>query len=221
MATQQDVSIRGPPRLRSKSLPVTVIFHVKWNAVRVNQARPFVCNKVSGAGRAMSATTASHCWPRLSIQRCTHKFSSLAFLIVEESKKPAQACLKPYKRKLSVGAPRVVIVGRASVEVDVAAAECQRVPLPASGNIRRRAGNFDTCSPTTIMSRLPRRPTRTHARRVAASIPLLIVAFLALILLCPVNVKAQDDKSEYGTVIGIGEWWLALSRRLAAADGQP
>ncbi|KLO16668.1 heat shock protein 70 [Schizopora paradoxa] len=53
------------------------------------------------------------------------------------------------------------------------------------------------------MSRLPRRPTRTHARRVAASIPLLIVALFALILLCPVNVKAQDDKSEYGTVIGI------------------
>lgn len=90
----------------------------------------------------MSATTASHCWPRLSIQRCTHKFSSLAFLIVEESKKPAQACLKPYKRKLSVGAPRVVIVGRASVEVDVAAAECQRVPLPASGNIRATCWKF-------------------------------------------------------------------------------
>ena len=69
------------------------------------------------------------------------------------------------------------------------------------------------------MSRLPRRPTRTHARRVAASIPLLIVALFALILLCPVNVKAQDDKSEYGTVIGIGEWWLSLQVSIAASDG--
>lgn len=61
------------------------------------------------------------------------------------------------------------------------------------------------------MSRLPRRPARRStasksARRVAASVPLLILAFIAIICLCPVNVKAAaDDKSEYGTVIGIGE----------------
>lgn len=56
------------------------------------------------------------------------------------------------------------------------------------------------------MSRLPRRPSRTRARRVATSIPLLILAFLAIILLCPVSVNADDDKkSEYGTVIGIGK----------------
>ena len=54
------------------------------------------------------------------------------------------------------------------------------------------------------MSRLPRRPSRPRARNVAASVSLLFVALLAIILLCPVNVKAQDEKSEYGTVIGIG-----------------
>ncbi|OCH88948.1 heat shock protein 70, partial [Obba rivulosa] len=54
------------------------------------------------------------------------------------------------------------------------------------------------------MSRLHRRPTRTQSRRLASSMSLIFLAFLALILLCPVSVSAQEDKkSEYGTVIGI------------------
>jgi heat shock protein 5 len=42
---------------------------------------------------------------------------------------------------------------------------------------------------------------------MASSLSILLVAVLALILLCPVAVKADEDKkSEYGTVIGIGTW---------------
>jgi endoplasmic reticulum chaperone BiP len=59
------------------------------------------------------------------------------------------------------------------------------------------------------MSRLPRRPTRTQSRRMASSLSLLVLAFLALICLCPVSVRADEangnKKAEYGTVIGIGE----------------
>jgi len=59
------------------------------------------------------------------------------------------------------------------------------------------------------MSRLPRRPTRTQSRRMASSLSLLLLAFIALICLCPVSVKADEangnKKLEYGTVIGIGE----------------
>ncbi len=44
----------------------------------------------------------------------------------------------------------------------------------------------------------------TYARRVAASIPLLILAFLALILLYPVNAKAQRRQVRVRAVIGIG-----------------
>ncbi|THH07204.1 hypothetical protein EW145_g3548 [Phellinidium pouzarii] len=54
------------------------------------------------------------------------------------------------------------------------------------------------------MTRLPRRPSRTNARRVASSVSLLCLAFIALICLCPVSVSADEDKrAEYGTVIGI------------------
>ncbi|KAI0946194.1 hypothetical protein AcV7_010231 [Taiwanofungus camphoratus] len=51
---------------------------------------------------------------------------------------------------------------------------------------------------------LPRRPTRTQSRRMASSLSLVFIAFLALLLLCPVAVSADDDKrNDYGTVIGI------------------
>ncbi|KAL5498169.1 KAR2 [Sanghuangporus vaninii] len=53
---------------------------------------------------------------------------------------------------------------------------------------------------------LPRRPapTRTHARRVASTVSLLCLAFIALICLCPLSARADDDaRSEYGPVIGI------------------
>ncbi|KAH9856363.1 heat shock protein 70 [Lenzites betulinus] len=55
---------------------------------------------------------------------------------------------------------------------------------------------------------LPRRPSRTpsrtQSRRLLSSMSLVFLAFLALILLCPVSVKAEDDeKAKYGPVIGI------------------
>ncbi|OBZ74374.1 glucose-regulated [Grifola frondosa] len=53
------------------------------------------------------------------------------------------------------------------------------------------------------MSRLSRRPTRTQTRRMASSLSLIFFALLAIILLCPVSVNANEDKKDYGTVIGI------------------
>ncbi|OJT14734.1 78 kDa glucose-regulated protein -like protein [Trametes pubescens] len=50
---------------------------------------------------------------------------------------------------------------------------------------------------------LPRRPTRTQSRRLLSSMSLVFLAFLALILLCPVSVSADDEKAKYGPVIGI------------------
>ncbi|EJF60133.1 heat shock protein 70 [Dichomitus squalens LYAD-421 SS1] len=50
---------------------------------------------------------------------------------------------------------------------------------------------------------LPRRPTRTQLRRLLSSLSLVFLAFLALILLCPISVNADEDKAKYGPVIGI------------------
>ncbi|TFK81937.1 heat shock protein 70 [Polyporus arcularius HHB13444] len=50
---------------------------------------------------------------------------------------------------------------------------------------------------------LPRRPTRTQSGRLLSSLSLVFLAFLALILLCPVSVNADDEKAKYGPVIGI------------------
>lgn len=81
----------------------------------------------------------------------------------------------------------------------------------APTNIQKSQRSTQVClssrprpSPPT-MSRLPRRPSRTNARRVASSVSLLCLALIALICLCPLSVKADDEK-EYGTVIGIGTW---------------
>ena len=53
---------------------------------------------------------------------------------------------------------------------------------------------------------LPRRPTRLQSRRVVSSLSLIFLALVAILCLCPVAVNADEDKrSEYGTVIGIGE----------------
>lgn len=57
-----------------------------------------------------------------------------------------------------------------------------------------------------IMTRLSRRPTRTQSRRLASSLSLLFFACLALLLLCPVAVSADQEKDKYGPVIGIGKW---------------
>ena len=53
------------------------------------------------------------------------------------------------------------------------------------------------------MSRFSRRPTRTQSRRLASSLSLFFLACLALLLLCPVSVKADVDEKNYGPVIGI------------------
>ncbi|KAH9893912.1 heat shock protein 70 [Cubamyces lactineus] len=50
---------------------------------------------------------------------------------------------------------------------------------------------------------LPRRPTRPQSRRLLSSMSLVFLAFLALILLCPVSVSADEEKAKYGPVIGI------------------
>lgn len=50
------------------------------------------------------------------------------------------------------------------------------------------------------------RPTRTHTNRLVSALSFSFFLFLALILLCPPAVSAEDKKSEYGTVIGIGTW---------------
>jgi heat shock protein 5 len=48
------------------------------------------------------------------------------------------------------------------------------------------------------------RPTRTHSTRLLSGLSLAFFIFLAVIFLCPPAVSAEDKKSEYGTVIGIG-----------------
>lgn len=56
------------------------------------------------------------------------------------------------------------------------------------------------------MTRLSPRPARTQPRRLAPSLPLLSFACLALLLLYPVAVTADQEKDAYGPVIGIGKW---------------
>jgi len=53
------------------------------------------------------------------------------------------------------------------------------------------------------MFRLPRRPTRTQSRRMASTLSLAFLAFIALLFLCPVSVKGDAGSDAYGTVIGI------------------
>ena len=48
------------------------------------------------------------------------------------------------------------------------------------------------------------RPTRTHTARLLSGLSFAFFLFLAVILLCPPAVSAQDKRAEYGTVIGIG-----------------
>lgn len=58
-----------------------------------------------------------------------------------------------------------------------------------------------------MIPRSARHPTRRQSRNLLGSMSLVLFTVLALILLCPVAVNAADEdkKSEYGTVIGIGE----------------
>ncbi|KAI0830132.1 heat shock protein 70 [Trametes gibbosa] len=51
--------------------------------------------------------------------------------------------------------------------------------------------------------RSSRTTTRSQSRRLLSSMSLVFLTFLALILLCPVSVKADEEKAKYGPVIGI------------------
>ena len=58
-----------------------------------------------------------------------------------------------------------------------------------------------------MIPRSARRPTRRQSRNLLGSMSLAFFTIFALILLCPVAVNADEDKkSEYGTVIGIGQY---------------
>jgi endoplasmic reticulum chaperone BiP len=48
------------------------------------------------------------------------------------------------------------------------------------------------------------RPSRKSSSRLLSSLSFVFFLFIALIFLCPPAVSAEDKKSEYGTVIGIG-----------------
>jgi hypothetical protein len=63
-----------------------------------------------------------------------------------------------------------------------------------------------TTSALSAMAGIRSRPTRTQARRVASTLSILFIALIAILCLCPVGVRADDNKEEYGTVIGIGQY---------------
>ena len=58
-----------------------------------------------------------------------------------------------------------------------------------------------------------RRPSRTSLSRAGKLVSTFSLAFaivIAILTLCPVTVKADEDKkAEYGAVIGIGEFMLS------------
>ena len=54
------------------------------------------------------------------------------------------------------------------------------------------------------MTRLSRRPSRKQSRHFASALSLFFLACLALLLVCPVAVKADEEADKYGPVIGIG-----------------
>ena len=61
-----------------------------------------------------------------------------------------------------------------------------------------------------MVPRSARRPTRRQSRNFLGSMSLLFFTIFALVLLYPVAVNADEDKkSEFGTVIGIGQYILA------------
>ena len=68
------------------------------------------------------------------------------------------------------------------------------------------------------MTRLSRRPTRTQSRRFASGLSLFFLACLALLLICPVAVKADEEKEKYGPVIGIGAFQSQVTVAEQRAD---
>ena len=67
------------------------------------------------------------------------------------------------------------------------------------------------------MAGLHHRPTKSQSRRLVSSLSLVFLAFVAILLLCPVAVSADEDKkAQYGTVIGIGELVFPLQGILSA-----
>ena len=62
-------------------------------------------------------------------------------------------------------------------------------------------------SPPRIHSR--RHPTRTQSTNLLASLSFGLFLLISIILLCPVATKADEQsRPEYGTVIGIGAFYL-------------
>ena len=74
-----------------------------------------------------------------------------------------------------------------------------------------------------MIPRSARHPTRRQSRNLLGSMSLVFFTIFALILLCPVAVNADEDKkSEFGTVIGIGQNTPAhLSFVFTATDNVP
>jgi len=72
-----------------------------------------------------------------------------------------------------------------------------------------------------MIPRSARRPTKRQSRNLLGSMSLVFFTIFALILLCPVSVNADEDKkSEFGTVIGIGQYTMPthLSFAFTVAD---
>lgn len=59
---------------------------------------------------------------------------------------------------------------------------------------------------------MARLPTRTQSRRLLSSLSLALFALTAVVCFTAPAVKAEEAHSEYGTVIGIGEWQPAWQR---------
>jgi hypothetical protein len=55
------------------------------------------------------------------------------------------------------------------------------------------------------------RPTRTPARRIAATLSVVFLAIIGVLCLLPVARAAEDTKAEYGTVIGIGMYKISCT----------
>lgn len=60
--------------------------------------------------------------------------------------------------------------------------------------------------PASSLRLTKKQKVSNHQRQLLSSVSILFLAILSIILLCPLAVSASDEKSEYGTVIGIGTY---------------
>ena len=68
--------------------------------------------------------------------------------------------------------------------------------------------------------RRPSRPSLSRARSLVSTLSLAFIALVSILALCPVSVKADEDKrSEYGTVIGIGKSTASILYMNAHSNG--